>query len=139
MAVGEWSPNFQNHSPPYPYKENTMAKKKEVLGIDLPGAKLISRYKSKWDGDIITNYKIGSQLVTEVETSEDPNDKVVDDTPTAPKQNRMKKEQRVEMIKDMLAKKKSREEIKKEMYSQDIYKGNPNPASAFAGDWKAAN
>lgn len=100
---------------------------------------LISSYKSPWDGDLITISKVGSSTVVEIEVAGKLKDrKEASSTSSAPVQSKIKKEQRVELIKQMIKAKKSREVIKKDMYDKNIYKGNPNPASAFAGDWKAA-
>ena len=100
---------------------------------------IISSYISKWDGDKVTVSKIGSSTVVEIEINEDRKKIVDDDSPPPVKEKKIKKDERIAMIKEMLKAKKSREEIKKAMYDKLIYKGNPNPASAFAGDWKAAN
>lgn len=101
---------------------------------------VISNYTSPWDGDKITISRIGSSHVVEIEVSGKLKDrKKADSTPPPSKQLKLKKEERVELIKQMILEKKSREAIKKNLYDKDIYKGNPNPASAFAGDWKAAN
>lgn len=118
-----------------------MAKKqnKELLGVDLPGVKITHQHTSKWDKSVHTHYTIGSTSVHEIVYSDDPADAEKDSPRAAVEPNRMKKEARIEIIKSMLKAKKSRDEIKKAMYNQLIYKGNPNPASAFAGDWKAAN
>lgn len=101
---------------------------------------VINSYVSPWDGDKVTIAKCNSSTVVEIEVNEDPKFKKKDIEETVKtKPQRLKKEERIEMIKQMIKQKKSREEIKKALYEKDIYKGNPNPASAFAGDWKAAN
>lgn len=101
---------------------------------------ILTNYKSKWDGDQITISKVGSSTVVEIEVSGNLKDRKGAENSSTPSQpSKMKKEARVELIRSMVKKKETRDTIKKKLYEQDIYKGNPNPASAFAGDWKAAN
>lgn len=88
------------------------------------------------DGDRLTVYKVGSSTVCEIDCNMS-GKVIVDDTPRAQEVKRPGKAERVERIKELLKESKTRTEIKDQMYSESYYVGNPNPASAFAGDWNS--
>lgn len=96
----------------------------------------LHQYESKPSKDLVTISKIGATSVAEIVMSE--NGEEVDDGPRIQKVKKMSKDERVGMIKDMLKQELTREQIKQQMYNKGVYAGNPNPPSAFAGDWKAA-
>jgi hypothetical protein len=99
--------------------------------------KLVSQYKST-DGDVITISEIGSSRVVEIETNLHKTAQQLAEEPKfVPTVSRKTKEQRIARIKELIALKKTRTEIKDIMYKEDYYLHNPNPASAFAGDWNA--
>lgn len=114
--------------------------------------KTISSYQSK-DKDVITISKIGNTTVVEIDcyiptkkelkalknAPVDDEDELV--VPVAvTKVKKIGKTERINMIKELLKNPDmTREQIKKTLYARDIYLHNPNPASAFAGDWKGAN
>lgn len=97
---------------------------------------VVSSYKSKWNGDQITVSVIGSAHVVEIINNESHVD-TSDDEEKAPRiqSKKIDKATRVARIKTLLSEDKTRGEIKSIMYKEDMYKNNPNPASAFAGDW----
>jgi hypothetical protein len=97
----------------------------------------LGQYKTK-EGDVVTRSKIGSVTVVEIDenvnaTSRE-SDKETRIHNTAVKPS---KQERVVRIKQLISEGKTRTECKDTMYKEQFYFGNPNPPSAFAGDWNS--
>lgn len=98
----------------------------------------IKQYNAE-DGDTVTISKIDKTTVVEVESAKNLKDAQMQGSKSHIQQSvkSMSKDDRVQRIKDLLAQDKTREEIKKTMYSEDVYKSASNPASVFASDWNS--
>jgi uncharacterized protein YfaS (alpha-2-macroglobulin family) len=99
---------------------------------------ILNQYTNS-EGDVITRSKINASTVVEID--ENVNKKLPEGDDVKPVKSVVKisKADRVNKIKELLAKKLSRHEIKDQMYAEQYYFNNPNPASAFAGDWNSLN
>jgi hypothetical protein len=96
---------------------------------------LVSQFKST-DGDVITTYEVDKRHIVEIDVNLNKTAQQLAEEPKfVPTVSRKTKEQRMARIKELLAIHKNRTEIKDTMYKEDYYLHNPNPASAFAGDW----
>lgn len=100
---------------------------------------LLNRYTTKPEGDIVTRSNIDGRIVVEIDenTSKNVSRDSEESSPRIHETKKISKQERVNRIIELKAKDKSRDEIKKTMYAEQYYFNNPNPASAFAGDWNS--
>ena len=98
---------------------------------------LVTSFKAE-DGDTVNILNVNGIRVVETINKEKHQD-VLQDIDLKPRVivHKIDKATRVKRIEALLSEHKTRTEIKDIMYSESMYKNNPNPASAFAGDWSS--
>lgn len=97
---------------------------------------ILGQYKAS-DGDIVTRMKVGSSFVTQVDVNLKADRSSVEKSEMIVSSNKPTKQERVNRIKVLIGEGRTRTECKDILYKEQVYFGNPNPASAFAGDWNS--